>query len=347
MKQGKTISGQALGIDVSKNKLDCCYVVQSSDKHVAVKGTKSFDNTTLGFKKLIEWAGKKMIKDMPLTILMEATGCYHENILEFLADNFEGAILVLVQGNMAKNFAKSLNRYSKTDKIDAKILAQLAIERVHRPWKATPKNIRIIRDLLRQRVKLICMQTQLKNQRHAYSYGSGRQDINIAIYTEILDSLAIQIKKIGKAVKLEAQKDAALSKNITLLETIPGIGTDTALCILAETNQFINYTSASKVISYAGYDILQCQSGTHVGKTRMSKKGNKYIRRQLYCPAQSHINARGKFTALYERLKGKNKKTLQASVAVQMRLLRLMFSMVKIGKCYDAEHQHQTLAKTA
>lgn len=347
MKQGKTISGQALGVDVSKDKLDCCYSIQSSDKHVTVKGTKSFDNTVSGFKKLVEWIGKKMIKNMSLTILMEATGCYHENVIEFLADNFETAVLVLVQGNMAKNFAKSLNRYSKTDKIDAKILAQLAIERVHRPWKATPKNIRIIRDLLRQRVKLICMQTQLRNQKHAYLYGSGRQDINVEIYTELLASLAIQIKKIQKAVALEAKKDAILSQNITLLETIPGIGTDTALCVLVETNQFINYTSASKVISYAGYDILQCQSGTHVGKTRMSKKGNKYIRRQLYCPAQSHINSKGKFTALYERLKSKGKKTLQASVAVQMRLLRLMFSMVKTGKCYDAEHQHQTLAKTA
>ena len=345
MKQGKTISGQALGVDVSKDKLDCCYSIQSSDKHVTVKGTKSFDNTVSGFKKLVEWIGKKMIKNMSLTILMEATGCYHENVIEFLADNFETAVLVLVQGNMAKNFAKSLNRYSKTDKIDAKILAQLAIERVHRPWKATPKNIRIIRDLLRQRVKLNCMQTQLRNQKHAYLYGSGRQDINVEIYTELLASLAIQIKKIQKAVALEAKKDAILSQNITLLKTIPGIGTDTALCILAETNQFINYTSASKVISYAGYDILQCQSGTHVGKTRMSKKGNKYIRRQLYCPAQSHINSKGKFTALYERLKSKGKKTLQASVAVQMRLLRLMFSTVKTGKCYDAEHQHQTLAK--
>ena len=189
------------------------------------------------------------------------------------------------------------------------------------------------------------MQTQLRNQKHAYLYGSGRQDINVEIYTELLASLAIQIKKIQKAVALEAKKDAILSQNITLLETIPGIGTDTALCILVETNQFINYTSASKVISYAGYDILQCQSGTHVGKTRMSKKGNKYIRRQLYCPAQSHINSQGKFTALYERLKSKGKKTLQASVAVQMRLLRLMFSMVKTGNCYDAKHQHQTLAK--
>lgn len=345
MKQSKTISGQALGVDVSKDKLDCCYSIQSSDKHVTVKGTKSFDNTVSGFKKLVEWIGKKMIKNMSLTILMEATGCYHENVIEFLADNFETAVLVLVQGNMAKNFAKSLNRYSKTDKIDAKILAQLAIERVHRTWKATPKNIRIIRDLLRQRVKLICMQTQLRNQKHAYLYGSGRQDINVEIYTELLASLAIQIKKIQKAVALEAKKDAILSQNITLLETIPGIGTDTALCILVETNQFINYTSASKVISYAGYDILQCQSGTHVGKTRMSKKGNKYIRRQLYCPAQSHINSQGKFTALYERLKSKGKKTLQASVAVQMRLLRLMFSMVKTGNCYDAKHQHQTLAK--
>jgi transposase len=244
---------------------------------------------------------------------------------------------------MAKNYARSLGYYSKTDKIDAKMLGQLALERQHRSWKSTPKNVRIIRDLLRQRVKLLNIKTQITNQIHAYSYSATKGEVNMKVYEDLLISLGEQIKVIAQAVKKEVELDKLLKANVALLESIPGVGFDTAVSILVETNQFINFTSGSKLISYAGYDILQRQSGTHVGKTKISKKGNKYIRRQLYCPAQSHVNRKGVFITLYQRLIDNGKKKLQASVAVQMRLLKLMFSLVKFGKTYNANYQHHTI----
>ena len=71
---------------------------------------------------------------------------------------------------------------------------------------------------------------------------------------------------------------------------IKGIGITTAATIIAETDGFILIKNRSQLISYAGYDVIENQSGSSInGKTKISKKGNKYIRRALHFPALSAV----------------------------------------------------------
>ncbi|MEP5341590.1 MAG: IS110 family transposase [Algibacter sp.] len=91
--------------------------------------------------------------------------------------------------------------------------------------------------------------------------------------------MKIEIEKLIKS-------DQELNKKVEKLLTIKGVGILTIATILAETLGFQHVKNIKQLVSYAGYDVVQRESGTSVkGKTRISKKGNRYIRNALYFPA--------------------------------------------------------------
>ncbi|MBK7287416.1 MAG: IS110 family transposase [Flavobacteriales bacterium] len=99
--------------------------------------------------------------------------------------------------------------------------------------------------------------------------------------------------------------------------------------IVAETSRFKEFKSAKQLTSYAGYDIVHNESGTSVlSKTRISKKGNRYMRHHMHMPAWSASNT-FEFKALKERIKAKTGIPMKAQVAVQRKLLILMHTSGK------------------
>ena len=81
----------------------------------------------------------------------------------------------------------------------------------------------------------------------------------------------------------------------------------TVATILAETNGFVLFKSIAQLISYAGYDIIENQSGGHTGKTKISKKGNSRIRRTLHMPAFNMIRYEvGNFKPFFDRISEKH-----------------------------------------
>ena len=95
------------------------------------------------------------------------------------------------------------------------------------------------------------------------------------------------------------------------------------------------------MISYAGYDVIENQSGKHVGKTKISKKGNSHIRRILHLPAFGVVaNDEPKFRALYERVYGRTKVKMKAYVAVQRKLLELIYTLWKKDMPYIRDYKN-------
>lgn len=81
-----------------------------------------------------------------------------------------------------------------------------------------------------------------------------------------------------------------------------GVGIMTVATLLAETNGFLLFKNAPQLVSYCGYDVIENQSGKHKGKTRISKKGNRHIRRILHMPAFNVIRYKvATFAQLFER----------------------------------------------
>ena len=123
---------------------------------------------------------------------------------------------------------------------------------------------------------------------------------------------------------------------------IKGVGIITVATVLAETNCFEMFTNLPQIVSYAGYDVIENQSGKHVGKTKISKKGNSHIRRILHMPAFSVVsNGEPVFKNLYERVFDRTKIKMKGYVAVQRELLCLIYTLWKKNKKYERDYKHE------
>ena len=91
--------------------------------------------------------------------------------------------------------------------------------------------------------------------------------------------------------------------------------------------------------SYAGLDIKEKLSGTSVkGKPRISKKGNKHLRKAMYMPALAAIRYDGRFKVLFTRLVSRHGIKMKAAVAVQRKLLEMIYTVYKTNTVFDKEY---------
>jgi len=131
-----------------------------------------------------------------------------------------------------------------------------------------------------------------------------------------------------------------LKEKIDILSSIKGAGELTAATIIGETNGFALFENYKQLVSYAGYDVIENQSGDHVGKTKISKKGNSHIRRILHMAALNVVTYKVKpFVDLYERVYQRTNVKMKGYVAVQRKLLVILFALCKKNQKFDPQHQ--------
>jgi transposase len=336
-----------LGNDISKNEMSVCFSQMDSQQHVSIKGSRKFQNSPGGWKALQAWIGRfRKDLNIPLMMVVEATGVYYEGFAYYFRD--QGFNLHVLLPNKSKHYVKSLNVKTKTDKVDAQLLAQIGLERNLPVWKGMSPLMMEIKQLSRQRTALIANRVMIANQLHAHTHSHFPQKIMISQMHQHLKFLEQQILKIETHLMKCYSKDAALKQKIDNICTIKGIGVITALIVVSETNAFDLIENKSQLVSYAGYDIVENQSGTSIkGKTRISKKGNSHIRRALHFPAISAAINEPEFQNLYDRIHQRNPKIkMIAFVAVQRKLLTLIYTLYKKNEPYNAEFFKQQLSNS-
>ncbi|WP_169727971.1 transposase [Adhaeribacter aquaticus] len=126
------------------------------------------------------------------------------------------------------------------------------------------------------------------------------------------------------------------------LESIPGVSFLSAATVVGETCGFNEINSAKQLTSYAGFDVVLKESGNFRGSTKISKKGNKHIRSILYMPSMTAIRVNPTLREFYLRLKPNKAKPIVALVAVQRKLLLLMYSLYKKEEFYSPLPQEKT-----
>ena len=126
---------QCVGIDVSKDSLDCCMGSLNDDQQETFSKTKKFLNNEAGFHQLLKWVNSE--RRSSVVFVMEATGVYYENLAYWLHDHDEKLSVLLP--NKVKHYAKSLNIKTKTDSKDARVLSQLGLERRVEHWQVPSK----------------------------------------------------------------------------------------------------------------------------------------------------------------------------------------------------------------
>jgi transposase len=323
-----------IGIDVSMEKLDVCLSVINKEQHVSIKATKSFQNNINGYESIINWSKKHCKENLPLVFLMEATGVYYEQLAWFLHKEDRKVIVVLP--NRAKRYKESLGLKSKNDSIDAKGLSQMCCEQNLKLWQPKSKKIYALRLITRQVERLANQITQMKNQLHSLEHGMYRDK---SIEKMIGKSIALMIsqkQKLENKIQETIDSDVYLKERFNQITLIKGLGVLTLATIVAETDGFALIENQSQLVSYAGYDIVENQSGKFRGKTRISKKGNNHIRRALHMPALNMVRyEQNPFVELYKRVYERSKIKMKGYTAIQKKLLIIIYTLWKNEQAYD------------
>lgn len=332
---------QRIGVDVSKDTFDVKFLcLPTNTDRYKIRGSRKFKNSRKGILAFHEWLMKKRIADLGLVVIMEATGIYHEELAYFLHEQQVPVSIVLP--NKVKAFARSHNQFSKTDMIDALVIARMGLERSLRLWKPANKSIRQLRHLTRERQALMQDRLRHSNQLHALKHSHQSYLKSMRRHEVSINLIDRQIKAIAKEIKEIQSQDEQLNEAMQRLRTIPQIGPLTAATVLAETGCFNLFSSRAQVVKYAGMDIIERQSGTSVlGKTRLSKRGNSHLRGALHMPAVGMINRQGPFNDVYRRVFDRTRCKMKAVVAVQRKLLVIMYAIIANKEEYSVDIHRQ------
>ena len=332
------VLAQNIGIDGGLKDFKVCFMILTQDQSLKIKGTRTFSNNLKGFEAFDKWVENKKLKDITLRFTMEATGVYYEQLAYYL--HGRGYYVSVLLPNRSKAYFQTLNLKSKTDKLEAKALAQLGLERKFAKWEPMSDQMYRIKRLCRERVMLLEEKTMISNRLHAEQHCQSPAQSIIKRMKDRLELLAKQIRQVEKQILQLTQKDKLLFERIEKICQLKGLGFSTVISIVAETNGFTLFTNRAQLTSYAGYDVIERQSGSSVrGKTRISKKGNRYIRRALHLPALSVIRYNEEFKQLYDRIYDRTKIKMKGIVAVQRKLLLLIFTLFNKNQAYDPNYR--------
>ena len=245
----------------------------------------------------------------------------------------------------------------KTDKIDSAALAYMLkadmLPAAYVPSRDTMEN----KLLLRSRISLVRIRTQIKNKIHAIVDRNTDSYLSLENMTDIFTKTGIKIlrdtkicptdhkiltgyldlmdeidKKI-KEIESQIDKKSLEDKDIELLKTIPGIGTFTAFLIKSEIDDIERFSSKEKLSSYAGLIPSTHSSGARLYHGRIVKQGNKFLRWALTEAAQTSIRCSEYFRYHYSRIRSR-KNANSATIAIARRMLEVIYVMLKENREY-------------
>lgn len=333
----------SLGIDISMKSFHVCLSSIDQQQQVKVKASRKFSNNTAGFKELHQWIEKHYkMQQIPLYAIVEATGVYYEKCALYLYT--KGYNVIVVLPNKAKKYLQATGLKTKNDKMDAKGLAQMGAEQKLETWQPMSDYYYTLRSLTRHHESLQNLKTNVNNQLHADNSGMyANKEVNKQL-KKLIQTLDKQIKDMEKAIEIHIQSDEAVHQKVKGIIRIKGVGLMTVATLLAETNGFLLFKNAPQLVSYAGYDVIENQSGNHTGKTRISKKGNKHIRRILHMPAFNVIRYQvTPFLQLFNRTIQQHHIKMKSYVAVQKKILVVIYGLWKNNRTFDENYYNKNI----
>lgn len=306
----------ALGIDVSKAKLDCALALGAKFRH------KVFTNNPAGWTQLAAWLGGHA--DAGVHACMEATGTYFEGVAQHLADL--GHIVSVINPALVRAHGQSLGLRSKTDAIDARLLADFCREKHPAAWQPPSPAERQLRALVLRHQALVEIQTQEKNRAHVV-----RDAVRDSIDTHLawLDS---ELLRIERAIAEHLDQDPDLRRKRDLLDSIPGLGERTIAVLLAYGLAQQRFSTARQFVAFAGLCPRLLESGTSVrAKPRLSKIGHAFLRRALYMPAMVTLYRTAWGQRFRERLTAHGKPPKLIIGAMMRKLAQVAFGVIRSG----------------
>lgn len=235
----------------------------------------------------------------------------------------------------------------KNDKVDSKVLVDLLRTNYLPTAYIQPREIRDLKELVRQRILFVEMRTRIKNRIHSvlfknnlkhefsslYGKGGMRWLMELKLreaYQRELDWCLEELKSLNRLIRemeMVIEDKAKLDYDCRLLMTIPGIGYFSALAVKSEIGDISRFRSADKLCSYAGLIPSTYASADKIRYGRITKRGSKWLRKTLIDAITSGCRNQNKLSHYYRKLK-KSKGTGKAKVATARKLCTVIFAML-------------------
>jgi len=333
----KKVVKQVVAFDVAQNELVVTLGRVYDDVSQELVASKTFANRQGGFKALLLWIKRFFDAELQTLYVMEATGVYHESLAYFLDD--QGFWVSIVLPNKISSYMRTLQVKTITDKTASQAICSFGMDRKLPRWKRPVDTYKKLRQLTRERHQIVDQRTVALNQMHAQKAQAEPCPSSLQRTKKLIEFLSRQEKQIIVEITELVKQGGEVKRAVGLISSITGVGELTAATVLGETNGFDLIKSKKQLTSYAGLDVVEKQSGTSVkGKAKISKRGNKYLRRAMHLPALTAIGHDERFKALFARVVAKHGIKMKAVVAVQRKLLEMTYTIFKTGMSYDKQY---------
>ncbi|MDE1154405.1 MAG: IS110 family transposase [Acidobacteriaceae bacterium] len=314
------------GIDVSAKSL----TVAIQQMHQPVE-QRCFLNTSVGHKALIAWLRKAK---SPVRVSLEATGIYSLDLACAL-DGAQGIEVAVLNPKVANRFAQTIRR-SKTDAADAEVLAEYTRRMPFTAWVAPSLGSMRLRSIVRHVESLSVQSAQNQNRLHAAQGSASTPACIVQDLKRSVGSLELRIHKLRREAMALVRQDDLLRKRFELLVSIPGIAQVSAMQLLAELSTLPSDLTVREWVAHSGLDPAHEMSGSSVRKaSRISRAGNRHLRRALYMPALVASRRDPHAKAFFENLVARKKARLQALIAVARKLLHAIYGIFRSGMKYE------------
>lgn len=321
---GTTDTTAAVGIDVSKDTLDACLLSPDGTARQRV-----FANAPAGFVALVAWADRHAAGH-PRHFGMEATGPYSHGLATHL--HSAGRVVSVVNPTRIKHAGLMRGRGNKTDAADAKLIAEYTLRERPPAWHPSPPEVQELQALTRRADELTELAAREKG-RLASPALSGAARTSVERTVRFLEREGAKVRAAADAV---VAASARLAADRALLESIPGVGRQTATTLLAELPAVDQLPSAQSAAAYCGLAPKEFKSGSSVKRrTRLSKAGNARLRKGLFLPTQTAVRFNPTLASFFRRLVDAGKPKMQAIGACMRKLVMICYGVLKNRAPFD------------
>jgi len=314
----------ALGLDVAKSTIEVC-LLRSEQK----RGSRTMiDNSIPGGQKLLTWLHGTDLSE--LHVCLEPTGKYSRVIAAFLHE--AGLKVSQVNSYAVLSHGRSKNFRSKTDKIDAYLLADYCLKENPPSWEPPAPSQAELAEI---QARIDDLEETLSQERNRLASGG----ISFFVQRDLQEHIAqLMVRKEGleKAAREVVHGDALLLANFKIIQSIIGLGETSSLALLSAV-RFDQFLKPRSVGCFAGLTPSKYESGTSVSKHEgISRRGSRQLRKRLYFPAMVAMQHNPQMRAFAERLRAKGKPAKVIICAVMRKLLVLAATLIRKQVFYDS-----------
>jgi transposase len=312
-----------VGIDISKAKFDIALLREGKFL------SKVFANTPAGHAGLLKWLVDKGAEREQCHLCMEATSSYYEALALYLHD--AGWTVSVVNPLQIKRFAEAQLARQKTDRADARVIAQFCAQQQPDPWQAPARAVRELQRLLARLEAIQGMRVQEQNRLYE-AQGIPRESVQ-----RILQVLDEEMRALEKLIDDHIDRHPDLRERRELLQSIPAVGPRLSASFVAWL-PVDRLSDARQAVAFVGLSPRAHESGQSVrGKASLCKLGHARLRKLLYMPAMSALRCNPAAKVLAKRLRAAGKPGKLIVGAVMRKLVHWMFGVLKSARPFDLQ----------